>query len=227
MGRMDQQESTSGGGAFVLPTTLSRPRYDKAVRKALPAGSAPGRGITCCAAAVKMDRQELTAALEALDRELASPCDIVLVGGAAMLLHFGANRATRDVDVIPLRGDLGELRRAVAAVAASRDLPPRWMNDAAKGFADILPRDFPERLVSLGLPLDRLRIFVLGRPEQVAMKMVALREQDLEDLDLLMPEMSALDKETLVNIIQHVATFRPDWAQKMRYFVLEQGWEID
>jgi hypothetical protein len=59
------------------------------------------------------------------------------------------------------------------------------------------------------------------------MKIVALREQDLEDLDLLLPAMSESDREALVAIMHHVSTFRPDWAQKIRYFLQEQGWEIE
>lgn len=58
------------------------------------------------------------------------------------------------------------------------------------------------------------------------MKIVALREQDLEDLELLMPQLAQADKDVLLAIMQHVSTFRPDWAQKMRYFLLELGWEI-
>ena len=59
------------------------------------------------------------------------------------------------------------------------------------------------------------------------MKIVALREQDLEDLELLLPLMSEADKETLIAIMHHVSTFRPDWAQKIQYFLQEQGWEIE
>ena len=59
------------------------------------------------------------------------------------------------------------------------------------------------------------------------MKIVALREQDLEDLELLLADLSEADKSTLVKIVDHVGTFRPDWAQKMRYFLQEQGWPID
>ena len=174
-----------------------------------------------------MDQQELAFVLKDLDAALTVACDIVIVGGAAMMLHFGARRATSDIDIVPLRGDAAELRRAISAVARKRGLPRNWMSDAAKGFADILPMDFAQRLVPLDMPLRRLRLWVLGRPEQVAMKMAALREQDLEDLELLMPPMTDLDKQILVGIIDHVATFRPDWAQKMRYFLLEQGWELD
>lgn len=143
-----------------------------------------------------------------------------------MILHFGADRATRDIDALLLRGDMTELRQAIRTVARGHNLPEDWMSDAVKGFADILPRDFYHRLVPVDLPLDHLRLYVLEKPEQVAMKIVALREQDLENLELLLPQMPEADKEVLVLIINHVETFRPDWAQKIRYFLLEQGWEI-
>ncbi len=143
-----------------------------------------------------------------------------------MILHFGATRATRDVDVLLLRGDAFNLRQAVKEVARERNLPSDWMSDAVKGYAQILPPDFYHRLIPLDLRLERLRLYVLGRPEQVALKIVALREQDLEDLELLMGGMSKADKEVLIAIMRHVAAFRPDWAQKIRYFLLEQGWEI-
>jgi hypothetical protein len=173
-----------------------------------------------------LDRQELIEVLRDLDRCLLFSYDIVLVGGAAMILYFGASRATRDVDVLLLRGDVTELRQAVRIVAQEHDLPEDWLSDAVKGFADILPRDFYHRLVPLDVPLERLRLYVLGRPEQVAMKIVALREQDMEDLELLLPHMSEIDKEVLIAIMHHAGTFRPDWAQKIQYFLLEQGWKI-
>ncbi|MFQ5595123.1 MAG: hypothetical protein ACE5HA_13335, partial [Anaerolineae bacterium] len=62
---------------------------------------------------------------------------------------------------------------------------------------------------------------------QAAMKIVALREQDLEDLDLLLPQMSEAEKDVLVRIMHHVSRFRSDWAQRIWYFLQEQGWEID
>lgn len=174
-----------------------------------------------------MDRSELARALEEVDHRLSSSCDIIIVGGAAMILHFGARRATRDVDMLLLRGDMNELRQAIKAVAQRDDLPEDWMSDAAKGFADILPPDFYHRLTPLALPLQRLRVYVLGRPEQTAMKIVALREQDLEDLELLLPQLSASDRRILVAIMRHVGRFRQDWAQRIRYFLEEQGWPTE
>jgi len=141
-----------------------------------------------------------------------------------MILQFGAGRATRDIDVLPLRGDPYALRRAVAAVAQQHNFPLDWVSDAVKGFADILPPDFYHRLVALDLPFTNLRVYVLGRPDLVAMKVVSLREQDLEDLELLLPQMSDADKAVLGQICEHVAPFRSDWAQKLHYFMLEKGW---
>ena len=174
-----------------------------------------------------MDKQELIALLSELDSRLSSPCDVVLVGGAAMILHFGASRATRDIDALILRGNWRKLHKAAKSVAQEHNLPEDWINDAVKGFADILPPDFYIRLMLLDFPFQRLHLYVLGRPEQAAMKIVALREEDLEDLELLLPGMSDVDREVLVAIMHHVSTFRSDWAQKIRYFLMEQGWQIE
>ncbi len=174
-----------------------------------------------------MDKRELLETLRELDNHLKSSFDIVLIGGAAMILHFGANRATLDVDVLVLRGDISELRNAVKRIAFERDLPECWVNDAVKGFVDIFPPDFYHRLTLLDFTFRHLHLYALGRPEQVAMKIVALREQDLEDLELLMPEMSEAERVTLVEIMYYVSRTRPDWAQRIMYFLQEQGWSID
>lgn len=59
------------------------------------------------------------------------------------------------------------------------------------------------------------------------MKIVALREQDLEDLELLMPQLSTAEKQKVIEIMHHVHSFRADWAQRIQYFLEEQGWIID
>jgi len=66
---------------------------------------------------------------------MLSPCHLVIVGGAAMILHFGAQRATRDVDALLLHGDIEELRRVVKKVGEQHGLPDDWLNDSVKGFA--------------------------------------------------------------------------------------------
>lgn len=51
-----------------------------------------------------MDKNELIEIIQELDNHLTSSFDVVLIGGAAMILYFGAKRTTRDVDVFILRG---------------------------------------------------------------------------------------------------------------------------
>jgi hypothetical protein len=174
-----------------------------------------------------MNKNELIETLQELDAQLSSNCDLLLIGGAAMILHFGASRATRDVDMLVMHSDLSDLRRAIKIVAQRRDLPEDWINDAAKGFADILPPDFERRLTQLDLSLQHLHLFALGIPEQAAMKIIALREQDLEDLELLLSSIAEADKDVLRSIMRHVNKFRPDWALKMKYFLEERGWVIE
>ena len=85
-----------------------------------------------------MDREELLKALQALDQELDGTYDVVIVGGAAMILHFGSDRATRDVDAFILSGHVSEIRHAVERVAREQDLPADWLNDGAKGYCFVL-----------------------------------------------------------------------------------------
>ena len=173
-----------------------------------------------------MDRDELLRALRELSERLRSPCEIVIVGGAAMILCYGASRATHDVDVLLLSGNTTEVRRIARQVAGEYNLPEDWLNDAVKGYADILPPDFRERLYLLG-SFNQVTLYALGLPEQAAMKIVALRDQDLEDLELLMPRLQESDKAVIRQIVTQVARMRPDWAQRLRYFLMEQGWKLE
>ncbi len=94
-----------------------------------------------------------------------------------------------------------------------------------KGFSDILPPDFHSQLTPLNIPSQNLQIFVLGLAEQLAMKIVALREQDLEDIEILLPQLTDFHAMRLWKNVQRIATFRPDWAQKIEYFLEEQRWK--
>ena len=67
-----------------------------------------------------MDKSELLELFADLDRELETAVDIILIGGAAMILHYGALRTTSDIDVLFLRGDISEIRTAIKAVAENR-----------------------------------------------------------------------------------------------------------
>lgn len=173
-----------------------------------------------------MDSNNLKEVIKALDDVLTESLDMVVVGGAAMILHFGAIRATKDIDAILLKGDNDILNEAVQKISESHNLSSNWLNFAAKGFVDALPIDFMNRLIPLSYNLKKINLFVLGRVDQIAMKIVALREQDLEDLEILLRDITEEEIEILRNNIKRLEKIRPDWAQKLYYFILEKGWKI-
>ncbi|KJU86116.1 hypothetical protein MBAV_001688, partial [Candidatus Magnetobacterium bavaricum] len=42
---------------------------------------------------------------------------VIIAGGAAMIIHYGASRATRDIDAIVEGGSLYEIRDAAKKIA--------------------------------------------------------------------------------------------------------------
>lgn len=136
----------------------------------------------------QLTRADIVTALGALAWELLGGRpreEIVVVGGAALVLHYGARAATRNVDVVVLgQAGAARVREAGARVAASLGLPDDWINDAAKGFVHGLALgetilDSPSLLVHSAAPRQLL-----------AMKSCAWRDDvDIEDARLLVPRL--------------------------------------
>ena len=60
---------------------------------------------------------------------------LTLVGGAVMVLRFGARLSTRDVDAVILFPPEARIVRELARqVAEENDWPEDWLNDGAKGY---------------------------------------------------------------------------------------------
>lgn len=174
-----------------------------------------------------MDKSLLISALKELDKQVTYHYRIIIVGGAAMIMYFGASRVTKDIDAI-LEGDnIREIKQASQIVAEKYNLDSDWLNDGVKGFASALPPDFNKRITKLELELLNIEVFVLGISEQLTMKIIALREQDLEDIEVLLPQLTEQDKETVIRNMHHISKFRLDWAQKIQYFLEELQWKIN
>jgi hypothetical protein len=132
-------------------------------------------------------------AFDALSEELAQGSDraeLVVVGGAALVLLFGARETTKDVDAYFVRPEASEVRAAAARVAGRLDLPEDWLNDAAKGF-----------LVGLtdGEILYESRFLIARAPstaQLLAMKLAAWRDAiDRGDARLLLSRMSGSSED--------------------------------
>ncbi len=147
----------------------------------------------------------LDEALEALGATLEARghhYELVVVGGACLLLHGTIDRPTRDIDilgalstrgdVVPLDGLPAPLAEAVAAVGAAYHLAPDWLNLGPSSLLDLgLPDGFESRLKPrrlgglvawLASPFD-LACFKL----YAAVDHWPLRDRHLADLRALAP----------------------------------------
>jgi Nucleotidyltransferase of unknown function (DUF6036) len=128
-----------------------------------------------------LDREQIRRLFDELSEELArrgTRAEIFLVGGAAMALAYDARRATRDIDAVFQPKE--EVYAAAAVVAGRHDLPDDWLNDGVKGF---LSGDDPQ-----ARPVyesDALHVDVASPRYLLAMKLLASREQDVDDIVLL------------------------------------------
>lgn len=131
---------------------------------------------------VLLGRAELERAFTALGERLARRgvvADLFVVGGAAMALAYDANRVTRDVDArfVPHGIVLDEARQ----VARDLGLPPWWLNEQATAY--ISGKDDPgKRRV---FDHRGLRVMAASPEHVFAMKALAARTRDIDDLRLL------------------------------------------
>jgi len=85
-----------------------------------------------------LTRQKIILALEHLGAQAEQQghqVELLLVGGAAMVLMYNARQSTQDVDALILSPPKVHLVRKLAEqVAQDIGLPDDWLNDGAKGY---------------------------------------------------------------------------------------------
>ncbi|MFH1575276.1 MAG: DUF6036 family nucleotidyltransferase, partial [Acidobacteriota bacterium] len=166
-----------------------------------------------------MTRDELLAALDRLGEMLPEKAQIVIAGGAALILGGYIERGTADADVVHSTPPLAQLRSAIRQVAEEKGLSSDWLNDGVKAFGDVLPDDFEDRTDRIGT-YGNLRVLLLGRMDLILSKFYAGREVDFEDLAEIQPTNEEI--EFVLKQMERVALFRPDKALKMQLY-LQQG----
>lgn len=161
-------------------------------------------------APTELPRDALTEALEALGEVLAyrgSPYELVLVGGANLLLAGVISRPTKDADLVGQRLVDGrivklatmpqDLAVAVRDVGATYDLGPEWVNVGPSELMDRrLPTGFDQRLTARRF--GALTLWLAGSFDMICFKLYAVADQmptpgrHLDDLLSLSPSKQEL-----------------------------------
>ncbi len=125
-----------------------------------------------------VDPASLGAAFRALDSAISAPLTLVAGGGTAMLLAYGIQVRTTDVDAYPVTGRLDELAGAIHEVARTVGLAQDWLNPHFETFAHVLPSDYGTRLRQV-FHGEKLKVMALGAEDLLIMKCFAGREKDV------------------------------------------------
>jgi len=146
-----------------------------------------------------LSKDTIRRALERLAQRLPSagpPTELLLFGGAALVLLYDARESTKDVDALVVRPPgTRAVFEAARSVALEMSLPPDWMNDAAKGY---LRGVAPGELI-----LESATLVVrAAAPEQLlAMKLSAWRDDvDISDARLLLSKLPGTKKDVWASV---------------------------
>ena len=140
--------------------------------------------------------------------------DVYLVGGAAMVLAYDADRMTRDIDAVFVPTD--EIYKAAQIVGDDLRLPHGWLNDAAKGF---VPGADPGATTVLDVP--GLRVTAASPEFLLGMKLLAARpEQDRGDIAHLARLLDLKTKDEVLAVVERL--YPPDFLLPRTRFLVEE-----
>lgn len=144
--------------------------------------------------------------------------EILLFGGAAMVLGWNARGATRDIDAV--FEPPSKIRRLARQIASEEHLPDSWLNDAVKGFIDIAPEK--SSLNKCAFSSDHLQIYTPPPEYLIAMKSLSARTEpefeDVNDLKFLIKKARLKSLAAVFKIVLKYYPKRPIPA-KTTFFV--------
>lgn len=144
-----------------------------------------------------MDKHEIQHYLQLLGAELQQrgvTGEIVLVGGAVMLLVIGNRQTTKDIDAY-FATHAQDIRDVAQVIAQREHLSPNWLNDAVKGFFYTQPP------TTLWLDYPGLRVYMANPDYMLAMKAVAGRPEDIVDIQALAAHLHVTNAQDVLAII--------------------------
>ncbi|XVU28229.1 DUF6036 family nucleotidyltransferase [Actinoplanes sp. CA-054009] len=153
-----------------------------------------------------LDRHAIEGAFRRLGDKLERRgvvADIYIFGGAAMALAYDARRSTRDIDAVfqPHGVVLEEAR----AVASELGLPHWWLNEqastyVARGEDTNAPRIFDH---------PGLRVSAASPEHLLAMKVLAARRRDAEDIRFLVDHLELRNTDDVIALCAQIFPEEP------------------
>jgi len=167
-----------------------------------------------------LSARDIRSAFDGLAAELRREnrrAEMFVVGGAALVLLFGARESTKDVDAVFLGPDAAPVRSAAERVAEDQGLPRDWLNDAAKGY--IVELSDGEILYDT----PSLMVRAASTAHLLAMKLAAWRDAlDRGDARLLLETMSG----SAESIWASVKPFVPQIDLTKASYAFDDLWEV-
>ncbi len=165
-----------------------------------------------------LSKDDIVEALTSLSAELGRPEDsheLLITGGAALVLLYDARETTKDVDAVVSDEPV---RTAARNVAIQLGLPEDWLNDGAKGFLHGIA---PGEVV---FQSPALVVRALAPPQLLAMKLSAWRDDlDIEDARLLLSKIVG-DMES---VWQQVEPYLVPGRELKSQYAFEDLWESE
>jgi hypothetical protein len=158
-----------------------------------------------------ISRDDLAAALARADGRLEEPAELLLVGGAALLVLCPDAVATKDLDAFPTES-LGRIAQALAG--AARETGAIDIDTASRGFEIYLPDDWQERLrTSAELSTRMIRVLTPAPEDLAVMKVFRFAAKDAEDIARL-AGLAEFDREAFLRrflAVLPAAVGEPRW----------------
>lgn len=153
-----------------------------------------------------LDRAAIQDAFRRLGDRLARRgvvADIYIIGGAAMALAYDARRSTRDIDAV--FKPHGVVVEEAQAVAAELGLPPWWLNEQASAY--VAPGGDPAAPRVFDHP--GLRVSAASPEHLLAMKVLAARRRDSEDISYLVKHLRLSNTADVLALCEQVFPDEP------------------
>lgn len=147
----------------------------------------------------RLSKKLILTYLKDLDQELKkrkTKGEILLYGGAVMVLAFDARPATKDIDAVFIPKSV--MRDAIKQVAENNGLPEDWLNDGVEGFQSSMGGK------KLFLNLRNLAIYIPTPEYLLAMKVLSSRvdTKDRTDILFLIKELHVKTSEEIFDLTE-------------------------